>query len=77
LTGLDFNPIGELMAAINFYGICLISNIDSNGYKFDIPTPPGSSNDAALFTIIENHEVKIVSDGALMQMKVSYSSGME
>ena len=34
ITSLDFNPNGETAAAIDKYGICLISDVNTNNYRF-------------------------------------------
>ena len=34
IPGLDFNPAGELIATIDRYGVCLISDVNTNKYSF-------------------------------------------
>lgn len=34
ISGMDFNPAGELVATIDLYGVCLISDINTNKYGF-------------------------------------------
>ena len=36
ICGLDFNPLGTLTASIDAYGVCLISDIDTNDYIFHL-----------------------------------------
>ena len=38
ISSLDFNPQGEKHATIDFYGICLISDVDTNNYNFHLDT---------------------------------------
>ena len=44
ITGFDFNPLGILAASIDQYGVCLISDIETNDYKFHIKISSESSN---------------------------------
>ena len=34
IAGLDFHPSGEIVAAIDRYGVCLISDINTSTYRF-------------------------------------------
>ena len=34
ISGFDLNPLGTLMASIDDYGVCLISDINTNDYIF-------------------------------------------
>ena len=34
ITGLEINPNGETVATIDCFGICLISDIDTNKYSY-------------------------------------------
>ena len=34
ITSLDFNPQGEIAATIDHFGTCLISDVDTNSYRF-------------------------------------------
>ncbi len=36
VTDLDFNPAGESIATINMFGMCLISDVDTNNYVFHL-----------------------------------------
>ena len=36
ISGLDFNPLGTLTASIDKYGVCLISDINTNDYSFHL-----------------------------------------
>ncbi len=36
MTGFDFNPAGESIATIDRYGVCLISDVNTNNYGFHI-----------------------------------------
>ena len=36
ISGFDFNPNGEIAGTIDKYGICLISDINTNNYRFHI-----------------------------------------
>lgn len=36
ITGLGFNPTGEAMATIDRYGICLVSDVNTNTYNFHL-----------------------------------------
>ena len=36
LSGFDFNPHGETMATIDYYGLCLISDINTDSYRFHL-----------------------------------------
>ena len=36
ISGLDFNPLGTLAVSINAYGVCLISDINTNDYSFHL-----------------------------------------
>ena len=38
MCGLDFNPRGTAVASIDGYGICLISDLNTNGYSYHINT---------------------------------------
>ena len=38
ICGLDFSPLGTSMASIDRYGVCLISDIRTNGYSYHIET---------------------------------------
>lgn len=33
VTGLDFNLMGEVVATIDYYGACVISDINTNNYR--------------------------------------------
>ncbi len=35
-TGFDFDPAGEFIATIDSYGMCLISDVDTNDYEFHL-----------------------------------------
>ena len=34
INGLDLSPLGTSMASIDRYGVCLISDVNTNGYRF-------------------------------------------
>jgi hypothetical protein len=36
ITGFDFNAAGESIATIDNYGVCLISDVNTNNYGFHI-----------------------------------------
>ena len=36
ITGLDFSPNGELAATIDCYGVCLISDVNTDSYHFHL-----------------------------------------
>ncbi len=36
ITGFDFNPAGDSIATIDSYGVCLISDLNTNNYGFHI-----------------------------------------
>ena len=36
ITGLDFNPAGELVATIDNDGICLISDVNTGNYNYHL-----------------------------------------
>ncbi len=36
ITAFDFNPAGESIATINAYGVCLISDVNTNNYAFHL-----------------------------------------
>ena len=36
ITGLDFSPNGELAATIDYYGTCLISDVNTDSYRFHL-----------------------------------------
>ena len=36
ITGLDFSPNGELAATIDNYGVCLISDVNTDSYRFHL-----------------------------------------
>ena len=44
ITGLDFNSLGTLVAAIDKWGVCLISDVNTNDYSFHLQMGSGFSN---------------------------------
>ena len=36
IAGLDFNHNGEIAATIDYYGVCLISDVDTDSYRFHL-----------------------------------------
>ena len=36
IAGLDFNPTGETVATIDKYGVCLISDVNTDSYHFHL-----------------------------------------
>ena len=36
ITGLDFAPNGETMATMDYYGTCLISDVNTDKHRFHI-----------------------------------------
>ena len=36
ITAFDFNPLGTLAAYIDELGVCIIADVDTNDYIFDI-----------------------------------------
>ena len=36
IVGLDFSPNGELAATIDLYGVCLISDVNTDSYHFHL-----------------------------------------
>ena len=43
MTGFDFDPMGNLMAAIDLEGICLISQVNTDSYSFHLKIGDDSS----------------------------------
>ena len=46
ITGLEINPNGETVATIDCFGICLISDIDTNKYSYHMDM---GNNDSGIF----------------------------
>ena len=44
ISGLDFNPSGALTASIDHYGVCLISDINTDDYSFHLQMSLESGN---------------------------------
>ena len=44
ISGLDFNLLGTVAASIDEYGVCLVSDIDTNDYSFHLKTETRSSS---------------------------------
>ena len=38
IGGLDFSPLGTAVASIDKFGVCLISDVSTNDYSYDINT---------------------------------------
>ena len=36
IAGLDFNPNGEIAATLDLYGVCLISDVNTDSYRFHL-----------------------------------------
>ena len=36
IAGLDFNPNGVIAATIDIYGVCLISDVNTDSYRFHL-----------------------------------------
>ena len=36
IAGLDFSPNGEIAATIDSYGVCLISDVNTDNYRFHL-----------------------------------------
>ena len=36
ISGLDFNPLGNLIASFSEDGICLISDVDTDDYRYHL-----------------------------------------
>ena len=57
ISGLDFNLLGTLTASIDHYGVCLISEIDTNDYSCHLQIGSKSSKLSnylsSLYSIIE------------------------
>ena len=45
ITGLDFHPVGEIVATIDRYGVCLISDINTDTYQFHLGMGSQEGND--------------------------------
>lgn len=56
ITGYDFGPNGDAMAVIDRYGVCLVSDVNTNSYnlRFDLPmiTHSGSAADSSKYFYI-------------------------
>ena len=44
ICGFDFNPLGILTASIDAFGVCLISDINTNDYSFHLQMGSGFGN---------------------------------
>ena len=45
ITGLDFSPNGEIAATMDKYGVCLISDVNTDSYRFHMEMKiPGKQN---------------------------------
>ena len=44
ITSLDFSPLGTLTASFDTYGVCLISDINTNEYGFHLQMDSINSN---------------------------------
>ena len=44
ISGLDFNSLGTFVASIDQYGVCLISDINTNDYSFHLQMSSGLCN---------------------------------
>ena len=54
ITGTDFNPNGDLVATIDRHGTCLISDLNTDGYRFHLNmemTDKGGKQDYLIFII--------------------------
>ena len=51
ISGLDFNPLGTMTASIDFSGVCLISDINTNDYSFHLQMSSGFSNLINIFLL--------------------------
>ena len=49
ITGLDFHPSGEIVATIDRYGICLISDINTNTYQFHLDMNKEGNDNQSIF----------------------------
>ena len=49
ITSLDFSPSGELAATIDYNGVCLISDINTDNYIFHLKLEVSDSNSNANF----------------------------
>lgn len=38
IASLDFDPNGEMVATIDNYGVCLLSDVTTNNYSFHLKT---------------------------------------
>lgn len=43
IAGLDFNPNGELVATIDSYGVCMISDVNTDNCNFHLVMGDGYS----------------------------------
>ena len=44
ISGLDFNPLGTMIASIDHGSVCLISDINTNHYSFHLKMCSETSN---------------------------------
>lgn len=51
LTGIDFAPEGTRIATMDGYGICLVSDVDSDDYLFHVELISGGSSNMFHFPI--------------------------
>ena len=49
ISGLDLNPLGTLMASIDRYGVCLISDVITNRSRYHKETSFDNGNNFTLY----------------------------
>lgn len=45
VTGLEFNPTGEIVSTIDHYGVCLISDTNTNNHNFHLDLKEDGNRD--------------------------------
>ena len=73
ICGLDFNPLGTLMATIDEEGVCLISDVNTNDYSYHIKTDANPNRNLSSFywkkNIVQPHYQATYVDGVQIQVK--------
>ncbi len=44
ITSFDFNPTGDSIASIDKYGMCLLSDVNTNNYTFHLEVGSKAGN---------------------------------
>ena len=63
LSGMDFDPLGILVASIDGYGMCVISDINTNENSYQARIGMGWSNLFIYSKLLQNELVPIYIDG--------------